>query len=199
MVYGFEIVIVCLNIFLMLNIVAGSEASVDTASVQSQPSPWAQSLPSPAPCPAPELPARQRRVKQPAPRRIADPALEPRLREQLFAMKPSRGQAGYRRKIRGYRRRCRGPGQEIRINVFTMRLEINCAGGAGPHTRRRPRQLDGKVRAARLADLVSRLTQLKNRVHVPIAAWKQVQTSVFKILHFHQFLMLYTPGPHRPD
>ena len=163
---------------------------MDTASVQSQPSPWAQSLPSPAPCPAPELPARHRRVKQAKPRRIADPAQEPRLREQLFAMKPSRGQAGYRRKIRGYRRRCRGPGQEIRINVFTMRLEINCAGGAGPHTRRRPRQLDGKVRAARLADLVSRLTQLKNRVHVPIAAWKQVQTPLYKMLHYPVFFLV---------
>ena len=93
------------------------------------------------------------------------------LRDKLFAMKPSAGQGQYRKKIRQYRRKCRNPAAEIKINVFAMRLEIN-ASGDKPHLKRRRPRLDGKVRAARLADLVSRLTGLRSRVHVPIQAWR---------------------------
>ena len=53
-----------------------------------------------------------------------------------------------------------------------MRLEIN-SGGDKPYQKRRRSRLDDKVRAARLVDLVNKLTSLRNRVHVPIAAWKQ--------------------------
>ena len=154
--------------------VSGSEASLDSASVASQPSPWAASLPSPRPsadlAQPPLTSARRHRVK-PTPRRIANPGLE--CPDKLFAVKPSLGQGNYRKKIRQYRRKCRNPAAEIKINVFTMRLEINGAGGDKPYQKRRRTRLDDKVRAARLVDLVNKLTSLRNRVHVPIAAWKQ--------------------------
>ena len=155
--------------------VSGSEASLDSASVASQPSPWAASLPSPRPSadPAPPPAAGQHRPHRvkPTPRRITNPSLE--CPDKLFAVKPSLGQGNYRKKIRQYRRKCRNPAAEIKINVFTMRLEINGAGGDKPYQKRRRTRLDDKVRAARLVDLVNKLTSLRNRVHVPIAAWKQ--------------------------
>ena len=153
--------------------VSGSEASLDTASVASQPSPWAQSLPSPRPgpdlCQPPPVASRPHRVK-PQPRKITNPSLE--VPDKLFAVKPSLGQGNYRKKIRQYRRKCRNPAAEIKINVFAMRLEINACGDK-PYQKRRRTRLDDKVRAARLVDLVNKLTSLRNRVHVPIAAWKQ--------------------------
>lgn len=88
-------------------------------------------------------------------------------------MKPSLGQGNYRKKIRGFRRKCRNPSAEIKINAFVMKLEINGAGGDKPYQKRRRTRLDDRLRAARLADLVNKLTSLKNRVHVPIMAWKQ--------------------------
>ena len=139
----------------------------------SQPSPWAQSLPSPRPEAGQHLSSaasRPHRVK-PRPRRITNPGLE--CPDKLFALKPSLGQGNYRRKIRGYRRKCRNPAAEIKINMFVMKLEINGAGGDKPYQKRRRTRVDDKVRAARLADLVNKLTSLRTRVHVPIAAWKQ--------------------------
>jgi len=166
----------------------GSEGSVETSSLHSQTSPWHQSLPSPRPSPSNPSDASQsnsvrHRVK-PVPKKLVNPP-----QELLFAMKPPQGVKNYRKKIRPFRRKCRNPESEIKIGLFMLRLECNAAGTKVKKFRRS--RLDPKVRAARLADLVSKLTSLRNRVHVPIQAWKTGRTDLTN-------LVKGPPSPHVP-
>ena len=91
-------------------------------------------------------------------------------------MKPPQGVRNYRKKIRPFKRKCRNPESDIKVGLFMLKLECNAAGSTVKKFRRH--KLDDKVRAARLADLVSKLTSLRNRVHVPIQAWKTGRTDL---------------------
>lgn len=105
------------------------------------------------------------------PRKLTNPP-----RELVFGMKPPQGVRNYRKKIRPFKRKCRSPESEIKIGLFILRLECNAAGSTVKKIQRK--RVDDKVRAARLADLVSKLTHLRNRVQVPINAWKSGRTDL---------------------
>ena len=165
----------------IFTIFSGSEGSVDTASLHSQSSPWHHSLPSPRPSPVNPSdagtnwgPARSHRVKS-VPKKCVHPP-----QELIFGMKPPQGIRNYRKKIRPYRRKCRNPESDIKVGLFMLKLECNAAGSTVRKYRRH--KLDDKVRAARLADLVSKLTSLRNRVHVPIQAWKTGRTDLTNLV-----------------
>ena len=161
--------------------VSGSESSAETSSLHSQHSPWHQSLPSPRPSPGlpadtgSTWPAPAPHRGKPVPKKLVNPPPE-----LLFAMKPPQGVRNYRKKIRPFRRKCRNPASEIKVGLFLLRLECNAAGAAVQKPRRS--RLDPKVRAARLADLVSKITSLRNRVHVPIQAWKTGRTDLNNLM-----------------
>ena len=95
-------------------------------------------------------------------------------------MKPPQGIRNYRKRIRPYKRKCRNPESELKIGVFVLKLECNAAGAGFKKIRRS--RLDPKVRAARLADLVSKLTSIRNRVQVPIQAWKPGRTDLTNLV-----------------
>lgn len=162
----------------------GSDGSLETASVQSHPSlsPWqthsprpSPSYPSQSPRPSPSWhPAPPHRLKA-VPRKVTSPP-----RDIIFAMKPQQGIKNYRKKIRTFKRKCRNPVSEIKIGLFILKLECNAAVPRVRKIQRPP--VDPKRRAARLENTIARVTARKNRIQVPITAWRTGRTDLFGLV-----------------
>ena len=153
--------------------VAGSEGSVENSSVHSPGgSPW-RSQPSPRPSPLPSsLSPTSHRVK-PVPRKCHNPP-----RELVFFMRPPQGIRDYRKKIRKkIEKKCRNPSSEIKINPFIIKIEINAAQGKPFKKVKRP-NIQSNVRFGRCQAQLERLRKLRDRVHVPIQAWKSGRTDL---------------------
>lgn len=162
----------------------GSDGSLETASVHSHPSlsPWqthsprpSPSYPSQSPRPSPSWhPAPPHRLKA-VPRKVINPP-----KDIIFGMKPPQGVKNYRKKIRTFKRKCRNPVSEIKIGLFILKLECNAAVPRVRKIQRPP--VDPKRRAARLENTISRVTARKNRIQVPITAWRTGRTDLFGLV-----------------
>ena len=146
--------------------IAGSDCSLETSSVHSQ----SQSSPRPSPLPASSSPV-SHRVK-PVPRKCNNPP-----KELVFAMKPPQAIRNYRKKIRTFKRKCRNPSSEIKLNQFIIKIEINAAQGKPLRKPYRPK-IDSNLRFGRCQAQLERLRKLRDRVHVPIQAWKSGRTDL---------------------
>ena len=144
--------------------VAGSEGSLESSSVHSQ------SQTSPRPSPLPSSPLSHR--AKPVPSKCHNPP-----KELVFAMKPPQGIRNYRKKIRPFKRKCRNPSSEIKLNQFIIKIEINAAQGKPLKKPYRPR-IDSNLRFGRCQAQLERLRKLRDRVHVPIQAWKPGRTDL---------------------
>ena len=92
-------------------------------------------------------------------------------------MKPPQGIRNYRKKIRPFRRKCRNPSSEIKLNQFIIKIEINAAQGKPLRKPYRPK-IDSNLRFGRCQAQLERLRKLRDRVHVPIQAWKAGRTDL---------------------
>ena len=92
-------------------------------------------------------------------------------------MKPPQGIRNYRKKIRPFKRKCRNPSSEIKLNQFIIKIEINAAQGKPLKKPYRPR-IDSNLRFGRCQAQLERLRKLRDRVHVPIQAWKPGRTDL---------------------
>ena len=92
-------------------------------------------------------------------------------------MKPPQGIRNYRKKIRPFKRKCRNPSSEIKLNQFIIRIEINAAQGKPIKRPYRPK-IDSNLRFGRCQAQLERLRKLRDRVHVPIQAWKPGRTDL---------------------
>ena len=92
-------------------------------------------------------------------------------------MKPPQGIRNYRKKIRPFKRKCRNPSSEIKLNQFIIKIEINAAQGKPLRKPYRPK-IDSNLRFGRCQAQLERLRKLRDRVHVPIQAWKSGRTDL---------------------
>jgi len=161
----------------------GSDGSLETASVYSHPSlsPWQTHSPRPSPIPSQSPrpspswhPAPPHRLKS-IPKKVTNPP-----KDNIFAMKPPQGIRNYRKKIRTFKRKARNPVSEIKIGLFILKLECNAAV---PRVKKRKAVVvDPKRRAVRLETVVSKVTARKNRIQVPITAWRTGRTDLFGLV-----------------
>ena len=93
-------------------------------------------------------------------------------------MRPPQGIRDYRKKIRKkIEKKCRNPSSEIKINPFIIKIEINAAQGKPFKKVQRP-NIQSNVRFGRCQAQLERLRKLRDRVHVPIQAWKSGRTDL---------------------
>merc|ERR1740137_153564 len=162
----------------------GSDGSLETTSVHSHPSlsPWqthsprpSPSYPSQSPRPSPSWqPAPPHRLKA-VPRKLTNPP-----KDIIFGMKPQQGIKNYRKKIRTFKRKCRNPVSEIKIGLFILKLECNATVPRVRKIQRPP--IDPKRRASRLEATISRVAARKNRIQVPITAWRTGRTDLYGLV-----------------